>query len=57
MDILFRQTGKIDPGVQGHHPAGGVVVRVLPGAASRAPETEGGTLVALVWDEWWPEAA
>lgn len=34
-----------------------ITLRVLPGAASRAPETEGGTLVALVWDEWWPEAA
>lgn len=34
-----------------------ITLRVLPGAASRAPETEGGALVALVWDEWWPEAA
>ena len=34
-----------------------VTLRVLPGAASRAPETEGGALVALVWDEWWPESA
>ena len=33
-----------------------ITLRVLPGAASRAPETEGGALVALVWDEWWPES-